>query len=192
MQYRVQKLCFLAVAVVCLPAVAGPKQTALPAPPPLSVLIAAPIERGQRVVGLDTADPHFDVVIRNTSTKAQQVWGEDNSLGYDNVTLELFAIDDKALVPPIVVKRSISNWNRNPIYSLTLKPGDTMVREIHLTKDFASFVHYQNFPVMAAGDSHKIRMRAVFANSVAGLNQSVWFGQVVSSAEDYYFWQYSP
>ena len=193
-----------------------PQDTPREEPPALTVSVAAPKVNGKRVVDLSTADPHIDVVIRNTSRRPLELFGEDNSAGYDNLHLELLARDGRTLPEPIIVNRSISVWYHNVMQTVTLEPGEIMVREVHFTKDEPmQGPPYRNFPPMKPGDQHKIRLRAVFevrtqrfqmrfhrrnAISVmplaAGVTRTaqaeVWTGRVISATEDYQFNQYSP
>ena len=192
MKYCTLMSLFLTAVISGLPVTAEPASTILPDTSVFSVSIAAPEDNGQRIIALSTADPHFDVVIRNQSAKPQRVWAEDNSNGYDALSLEVLAIDNKVLSPPVVVRQFVGGWFRNRIRTVTLEPGDVMVREVHLAKDIGSYVHYQNFPTMSDGASHKIRMRAVFTNHDRRTDPAIWSGQVVSNTDDYLVWQSFP
>lgn len=169
-----------------------PLQTVKPA---ITVSIAVPEERGRRIVALSTADPHIDVVIRNISDQPLEFYADDCSAGYDTLRLELLGIDDKPLPQPIIVERSVMMWERNRIRTVTLEPGDVMVREVHFVKDASvGGIPYSNFPPMQAGDFHKIQMRAVFAvePKQTPSNSKLWTGQVVSATNVYDVQQYSP
>jgi hypothetical protein len=159
----------------------------------LSICIAVPEAGGKRFINLSTADPHFDVVIRNISPQPLDFFPETCSAGYDTLHLELLSIDDKPLSPPIIVQRRVMSWDSNVIFKITLEPGDVMVRELHFTKDNSFFgIPYQNFPQMQAGEIHKIRMRAVL--EVVSHNQPArfWTGKAASPTNDYMVEQYSP
>lgn len=161
----------------------------------ISVSIAVPEEEGRRIVALSGADPHIDVVIRNISDQPLEFYADDCSAGYDTLHLELLRIDDKPLPQPIIVERSIRVWTRNRIRTVTLEPGDVMVREIHFVKDASvGGIPYSNFPLMNAADFHKIQMRAVFAvePKQTPSNSKLWTGQVASATNVYDVVQYSP
>ncbi len=161
--------------------------------PMLSVSIAVPEDSGKRVISLSTADPHFDVVIRNISRQPLDFAAETNSLGYDTLHLELLSIDSKPFSPPTIVQRSVMSWESNVKNVVTLEPGDVMVRELHFTKDNSFFgIPYQNFPQMQAGEVHKIRMRAVFEVTSNGPPSRFWTGKISSDTKDYLVEQYSP
>jgi len=161
--------------------------------PMIAVSIAVPEERGQHIIALSTADPHIDVVIHNVSNQSLDFYAEDCSAGYDSLHLELLSIDDKALPKPIIVERSVMVWERNRIRTVTLEPGDVMVREIHFSKDTTvGGIPYLNFPPMKAGDLHKIQMRAVFTVGVGQPRSKVWSGSIASKTDEYQVVQYSP
>ena len=161
--------------------------------PMLSVSIAVPEASGRHFISLSTADPHFDVVVRNVSHQPLDFFAETCSAGYDTLHLELLSIDDKPLSPPIIVQRSVGSWGANVIYKITLEPGDVMVRELHFTKDNSFFgIPYQNFPQMQAGEVHKIRMRAVLEVGANKPPLRFWTGKIASDIEDYTVTQYSP
>lgn len=173
-------------------------QADTPAPttqPTLAVSIAVPAQNGSNIrsISLSTADPHIDVVLRNVSSQPQEFFTETCSAGYNALHLELLAVDGKTLTPPIIVRREVGSWDANAIFTVTLKPGDVMVREVHFTDDRSFFgIPYKNFPVMTAGETHTIRMQAVFEVLPGAAPSKLWTGRVVSEPTDYRIEQYSP
>jgi len=127
-------------------------------------------------------------------------------MGYGNVTLEVTEIDGKPLLEPLVVSRSAGVWRSNSIHTLTLSPGESTVREIHIEKSVkhpASLLsllsppsfRYDNFPYEFASPSsspsiqyRRLRMRAVFESELMGpfgKPGDVWTGRIMSEARDY-------
>ena len=162
--------------------------------PPFAVSIAVPREENQYIIRLSEADPHIDVVIRNVSNQPQDLFAEDASPGHDSLRLEIFRIDGKPQA--ITVRRNGSNvLVRSLSISgfVTLQPGESLVREIHFTKDRAvGGIPYSGFPPMQAGETHKIRMRAVFRVGIWQAPPWMWRGDIVSKTNDYQVQQFAP
>lgn len=80
------------------------------------------------------------VVIKNESNSAINIWGEDCSWGWSNISFEM-----KAGSKVLPVHRQEINWKRNFPMPLKLLPGDVFVREINLedrTWDWSKVVEF--------------------------------------------------
>ncbi len=161
--------------------------------PVLEASIAAPVNNfGNRSLYF-TAHPFIDVVIRNASDRPVKFWVNTP------LTLEILAIDGRALPDPIVVSAS-SNGGR---HWEILTPGDVFVRRLNLHKykpgeeriakpglnygqdymGFPSFLNYHDSP----GGVRSVRMRAVFQSDTPNGpgKDRIWSGRVVSETRDY-------
>lgn len=195
--------CLQSSSIASLGDIASPPTDA---PAALSVSIAVPEDQGQRTILFKAANPYFDVVIHNDSSKPQKLWDENCSAGYGNVTLEVTEIDGKSLPEPLIVRRSVGVWRSNRIHTVVLQPGESAVREIHMDKGVKrpafplnfltppSF-NYEDFPYTFAQATssasiqyRRLRMRAVFESGPWGpfaKPGDVWTGRIVSVERDY-------
>lgn len=78
-----------------------------------------------RKIGL--RDKNCFVVIQNKTKAAMNVWAEDCSWGWSNISFEV-----KAGSKVLPINRAEINWKRNFPMPLKLLPGDMCVREINL------------------------------------------------------------
>jgi len=107
-----------------LPALAGPARSNVPdsADSPTITLCGA---TQARKIGL--RDKKCFVVIQNKTKATINVWAEDCSWGWSNISFEV-----KAGSKVLPINRAEINWKRNFPMPLKLLPGDMCVREINL------------------------------------------------------------
>lgn len=108
-------------AVASIPALASPVASTKADSPTISLCGAVqPTKIGLR-------DKKCFVVIHNKTKTALNIWAEDCSWGWANISFEV-----KAGEKVLSVNRDEVNWKRNFPMPLKLLPGDTSVREINL------------------------------------------------------------
>jgi hypothetical protein len=108
-------------AAASIPALASPVASATADSPTISLCGAVqPTKIGLR-------DKKCFVVIQNKTKTALNIWAEDCSWGWANISFEV-----KAGEKILSVNRDEVNWKRNFPMPLKLLPGDMSVREINL------------------------------------------------------------
>lgn len=128
-----------------------------------------------------TWDNHFPVVLRNISDKPVNIWQQDNSWGYYDLSFELRDGSGKTWVARKVTTAFHSN---GPMF-WTLKPNETLVIDVCFTNDQKSdWQKWNGFP-----RNQTVSMRAVFAihKDASTKKYSVWTGRVVSAWNRYFF-----
>lgn len=158
-------------------------------------------EPEQRGIELSPVDPHIDVVLQNTSSQPINVFQDWNSWGFNNLCLEITKLDGKVLSPPLVVKRGMGKWTRNFAEAQIIRPGEAIVREVHLynpsLKSAKGDYHlpsgyypeqlYSNFP-FAKNSPRQMTMRAIFQNASTARQQyaaPTWTGKITSPLGNY-------
>lgn len=157
-------------------------------------------------IELRPSDPHINVVLQNTSDRPINIFNEENSWGFLNLSLEITVVDNKILAEPLIVSREQRVWRGNVFSFQTIAPGEAIVREMRLpaleqsldstapaTSKKVSFppVFYEDFPVPTQHKRRQITMRAVFANddSISDGGKTAWTGHIASPFKDYnVFW----
>lgn len=66
-------------------------------------------------IELSPSNPHINVVLKNISAKPINIFAENNSEGYSNLSLEIGAVDGEVLSEPLVVSREQRIWKANSI-----------------------------------------------------------------------------
>ncbi len=160
-------------------------------------------------ISLHRSDPHLNIVLQNTSDKPIRVYQDWNSWGYFNLTLQITAVDGKALDKPLNIGRGPGVWFANVPTTDFIGAGQAVVREVHLNlpaeifdskkpasdkKSGVNWRRYFGFPFPPADNSRTLTMRAMFNNSdnkgTGGKDAGeVWTGAVASPSESYrFFW----
>ena len=81
-------------------------------------------------IALHRGDPHLNVVLQNTSKEPIHIFQEWNSWGYQNLTLQITAVDGKTLDKPLEIKGGPRMWVANTASTDVIEVGQTMVREV--------------------------------------------------------------
>ena len=205
-----KRLTFLPLLLICSASLSNrtfaQQSAVVPAPASLEIQISASVsERGDKFVILDPIQPHFSVVLRNASDKPLQIYAEGNSSGYDNLHLEITAVDGKALATPLVVERGPRAWRANMASTETLAHNAAIVRETYLhvpaeirhpetpatleegTEDLNPFGEdYWFFPFPKKSTRNTVTMKAVFEiKSGSRPTPGIWAGRIESAPLTY-------
>lgn len=89
---------------------------------------AAPIPDLKISLAVQEDSAYLHIIIENTSNKPQRHFDEWNSWGYFNITLRWTDRDGKSGT----VTKVPRGWDRNYPSTVTLPPGDMLVREVPL------------------------------------------------------------
>ena len=125
-----------------------------------------------RTVGLK--DKKCFVVIRNQSKFAINIWGEDCSWGWSNISFEVRA--GSKVLP---VKRDEINWKRNFPLPVKLLPGDIFVREINLEDRTWAWAKVVDF--CQANKNAKITAQLQIENDSTAKAEKVWTGSICAA-----------
>lgn len=143
-----------------------------------------------RVVQFRSRPLRLNVLLRNTSDRPLRLWEEGNSWGFENLKLDVLALDGKTLPKPIRVVRTAAGWGANgPTFS-ELPPGESLIREVLLegpSKGVPSVWTYFNFPLPNNSEYRAIRLRAVYdiPKEAAAEKLKILTGQITSEPQDY-------
>ena len=185
--------------------VASSGQVSPIAPVPLAVSIVIPDGISGDAIVLGDRSYHFDVVIQNVSNRPVRLWSYNCSWGFDNVSLQVLAINGKRLSKPILLTRGVTEWTANMPTPRVLPPHGIVVQEIHLYSDgqkvppgeagkLPDGVYtlpggdvYINFPLPKRGEREQVEMRAFFdiPTDVWAKQDGIWTGRVTSAVNDY-------
>ena len=171
----------------------------VPDPPVAADALRVTVAALESSVPRFTDRPLFHVVLLNVSDEPLEVWAEDCSAGYGSVTLEVLALDERPLDPPIEVRRLQTVWTHNCIRSVALGPGEVAVRAVRLynygpgDREIPDWrlpdgEAYKGLPALD-WNAHHIRLRAAFRSSPDFVRaERLWLGSAVSEARDYTIW----
>ena len=164
---------------------------------PIREVVNAEAGRPARILTMSSIAPHFNVAIQNISTQPIRIWDEDNSWGYDNLTLEISVINSKLLRQSIRLVRISTNWFKNFGEFSILAPGEMIMREVDIEvpndhpgaqvqKDRRP---YRGFPMESMAVTTSCRMRAVYTvePDLLAKQEGVWTGRIASPEHTYIF-----
>ncbi len=148
----------------------------------LALSIAIPCGRhGERAIDFSD-DPHFHVILRNTSNKPRRVWKEWCSWGYYALAFEITDSKGKTFT----VNKKPRGWDKNYPDYWTLAPQECLVLDVA----FADTAIWEGFPRPSA---HRgvFKMRATFGiePDSDSRERSVWTGRAVSESAEYVFYK---
>ena len=131
---------------------------------------------------IEYRDPHFHVIISNTSDKPQRIWREWCSWGYYGLSFEFTDATGKTWI----AKKKPRDWTRNLPDFWTVGARESLVLDVH----FADAKTWDGFP-QPQGASQPFTMRAVFEFKPDDKSRqhSVWTGRAVSKADKYVFYK---
>ena len=150
---------------------------------PLSISIAVPIHGDKRTIYFDkTTEPHFPVIVTNTSTEPVRFWQEWCSWGFNALSFELTDEHGKKLIAR-KVDRQI--WRRNFPDCWTLQPKESLVIDVF----FANTEIWQGFPLDREGHPHYYTMRVICDVQPDEYSKKLdlWTGRIVSPTQKYAF-----
>jgi hypothetical protein len=110
------------------------RQSAFGAIADQAVRVAVAVPEGYR-----TLESRLYVIVENVSDGPQQHFEEWNSWGYDNVEIAWRADDHRTGT----VRKVPGAWDRNAPTTITLQPGDSLVREVTFNPEL-----WQGWPEM--------------------------------------------
>jgi hypothetical protein len=144
--------------------------------PPLSVSLAIPSQNGERIIGDRDRNPHFHVIVSNTSDTPRRIWRESCSQGWFGLSFEF---KDENGEKWVATKKARA-WKHNVPDCWTLKPHESFVIDV----PFADPEVWQGFPDRG-NTSRTITMQAIleFKPDEAGRQHGIWNGRIVSQAE---------
>ncbi len=116
---------------------------------------------------------HFHVILTNISDGPQHIWQDDNSLGWQNLRLELTDAEGHI----VLVARPGRSWDLNSPTWWALTPQESHVFDI----DFNDPLEWTGFPILKKRDE-SFTIRAIY--EVDPVPQStdvrIWTGKVIS------------
>lgn len=196
--------------------VAAQTQPATPvAPAALEIQISASLKNNGKFFTLGQGHPYLSLIFRNVSAKPLQLFEEWNSWGFNNLHLEITAINGETLPQPFVVKKTgRQDWFENRPSFESLSPNQSMVREIRLhvpaairhpdtppaedeiredNENLASMQRneYWFFPFATCYDTKTITMKAVYEVSPDKGRLNVWSGRIESPLLTYEISRYT-
>ena len=125
-----------------------------------------------RKIGL--RDKKCFVIIQNKTKAAINVWAEDCSWGWSNISLEV-----KAGSKVLPINRAEINWKRNFPMPLKLLPGDICVREINLEDRTWSWNKVVDF--CKENQHASISAKLEIESDSSSKTENVWTGAAHSS-----------
>lgn len=150
--------------------------------PAIAVSIVTPVHDKQRFIISSENNPHFHVIITNTSKKPQRILSESCSWGYEALYFELTDANGKTWT----VKKKPKDWYRNVLEYNTLPENENMVLDIY----YKDTNIWEGFPLPKEFAAPEIiTMRAIFEIKPGTVPKkySVWTGRSVSKANKYEF-----
>ncbi|MBP9091731.1 hypothetical protein KBI23_11920 [bacterium] len=151
-----------------IPALAALAAPSVPDAPTITLCGATQARR----IGL--RDKKCFVVIQNKTKAAMNVWAEDCSWGWSNISFEV-----KAGSKVLPVKRNEINWKRNFPMPLKLLPGDICVREINLEDRTWSWNTVVDF--CKENQNASISAKLEIEGDSSSKAEKVWTGAIRSS-----------
>ena len=152
-----------------MPALAAPAGSPTVDSPTITLCGATQARR----IGL--RDKKCFVVIENKTKNAMNIWGEDCSWGWSNISFEI-----KAGGKVLPVTRDEINWKRNFPMPLKLLPGDICVREINLEDRTWSWNKVVDF---CKDNQHaSITAKLEIESDSSSKAERVWTGAIRSAA----------
>lgn len=154
-----------------LPALAAPARSGLSdstGAPTITLCGAAQA----RKIGL--RDKKCFVVIQNKTKSAMNIWAEDCSWGWSNISFEV-----KSGSKVLPLNRDEINWKRNFPMPVKLLPGDICVREVNLEDRTWSWNKVVDF----CKDNHNasITAKLEIASDSSSKAERVWTGSIRSA-----------
>ncbi|PQV64566.1 hypothetical protein B1R32_10459 [Abditibacterium utsteinense] len=99
----------------------------------LEIQISSSLKDNGKFLTFGQGSLYLSLIFRNVSAKPVQLLEEWNSWGFNNIHLEITAINGKTLPQPLVIKKAArQSWLENRLSTETLAPNQSMVREIRL------------------------------------------------------------
>jgi hypothetical protein len=154
-----------------LPALAAPARSNGPDSSDAPTITLCGATQARRI-GLK--DKKCFVVIQNRSKAALNIWAEDCSWGWSNISFEV-----KAGSKVLPVKRNEINWKRNFPMPLKLLPGDICVREINLEDRTWSWNSVVDF--CKENQNASISAKLEIEGDSSSKAEKVWTGAIRSS-----------
>jgi hypothetical protein len=127
------------------------------------------------------------VIVSNASEKPQRIWQEPFSWGYWALSFEF---TDESGKKWTAKKRGMKPFTMNKLVYWLLDPHESLVYEVY----FADSDTWEGFPVLQAGISAVVSVRAVFEtrSTPESIAHGVWTGRVVSEPRRIRFWRPEP
>jgi hypothetical protein len=122
--------------------------------------------------GYGQAEKPLHAIIQNTGDQPQQHFEEWNSWGYGNLMLQW--TDESGKIG--TMKKIAKGWNRNHPTTVTLLPGEALVREITFDPE-----RWEGGPAIRRG--MKLRLQVLY-QSKPEKDVPVWVGKSSSPARD--------
>jgi hypothetical protein len=146
----------------------------------LEVSIAIPQQGDQRVLDYSARNPHFHVLVTNTSDRPQRIYQEWCSWGYYALWFEL----SDAKGNTWTARKTETVWFKNWPAVWTIPAHECLVLDVQ----FADRNLWKGFPE-AGWPSQTFTMRAVFQIFPDHYSRpgAVWSGRIVSKADKYVF-----
>ena len=155
-----------------LPALAAPARSNGPDSSDAPTITLCGATQARRI-GL--RDKKCFVVIQNKTKAAMNVWAEDCSWGWSNISFEV-----KAGSKVLPINRAEINWKRNFPMPLKLLPGDMCVREISLEDRTWSWNKVIDF--CKANEHANISAKLEIESDSSSKAEKVWTGAVRSAS----------
>jgi hypothetical protein len=140
----------------------------------ISVSIAIPHHQSnQRELEYSVNNPHFNVIITNTSNKPKRIWDEECGFGYYGLSFEFTDASGKTWM----VKKGPTAFSANGVAFWTVDAHESLVLDVQ----FSDADIWEGFPLPQAGiQTFKVRAVFGFPPVDASRELSIWTGRVVS------------